>query len=54
MNEKLLLALVYLARLRDRACPEIEHYELDFEIECLMRRMSRSDKLYMLAAIKLM
>lgn len=53
-TNNLLLALVYLARIRDKACPEIEHYELDAEVEHLMRSMSLADRLYMTAAIRLM
>lgn len=54
MSEQLLLALVYLARIRDKSCPELEHYELDAEVEHLMRSMSLGDRLYMKAAIRLM
>lgn len=54
MTHNLLLALVYLARIRDKTCPEMEHYELDAEVEHLMRSMSLGDRLYMKAAIQLM
>jgi hypothetical protein len=50
----LFLALVYLARIRDKSCPELEHYELDYEVEVLMRSMSLGDRLYLKAAIQLM
>lgn len=50
----LLLALTYLARIRDKSCPEFEHYELDWEVEKLMRSMSLGDRLYLKAAIRLM
>lgn len=53
-DQNLFLALVYLARIREKACPEFEHYELDAEVEDLMRSMSLGDRLYMKAAIRLM
>lgn len=53
-DKNLFLALVYLARIREKSCPELEHYELDAEVEDLMRSMSLGDRLYMKAAIRLM
>lgn len=53
-DKNLFLALVYLARIREKSCPELEHYELDAEVEDLMRSMSLGDQLYMKAAIRLM
>jgi hypothetical protein len=53
-DQNLFLALVYLARIRDKTCPELEHYALDYEVEVLMRSMSLGDRLYLKAAIQLM
>jgi hypothetical protein len=39
----LFLALVYLDRLTDRDCPELEFYQLDYAIEKLLRIMPAED-----------
>ena len=42
----LLLALSHLDRMTDRDCGEIEHYELDFEIEQLLKFMRPVERGY--------
>lgn len=47
----LLLALVYLDRLTDPDCTEVEHYELDREIALLRHFMIPSDDGYFQAVL---
>ena len=52
MSEKLLLiALVLLDRQLDEDCGEIEHYELDAEINLLLQFMQPSDVGYFQAVL---
>lgn len=50
-TNNLLLALVYLDRLIDKACPEIEADELVCEIDTLQRFMTPADAAYFQAIL---
>ena len=47
----LLLALVYLDRMTDTDCGELEHYELDCEIEQLRIHLTPADDAYFQAVL---
>jgi hypothetical protein len=54
MHHHLFTALVLLDRLLDPECGEIEHYEIDLEIERLRRFMNTADTGYYQAVLDIL